>query len=99
MRDHQQEENLQIILNPQLRLILERGADRRRENLPVVNEVAIIVPEEYGEAGFRDIVLARCGMGSEQHGAFTTINPNYGVYLPLHYVLFFPRGEFGWYWG
>ena len=51
-----------IVLNPQLRLILEAGADRRRENLPTSDEVAVIIPDEYSDASFRDIVLAeRCG--------------------------------------
>jgi len=65
----------------------------------VVDEVAMMVPEEYGEAGFSDIVLARRGMQGEGQGAFTTINPNHSAYLPLHYVIFFPRGELRWHWG
>ena len=35
-----------IILNPQMRLVLEEGADRRRENLPTSDEVAVIFPDE-----------------------------------------------------
>ena len=49
---------LRIILNPQLRLIVETGADKRQENLPTSNEVAIIIPNEYDVAGNRDIILA-----------------------------------------
>ena len=44
----EQEPNLRIILNPQLSLIVETGADMRRENLPTANEVAMILLEEYG---------------------------------------------------
>ncbi|KAG0636372.1 hypothetical protein HOY80DRAFT_1088989 [Tuber brumale] len=46
------EPNLRIILDPQLRLMVETGADLRRENLPTANEVAMILPDEYGRAGF-----------------------------------------------
>ena len=55
----QRENDIRIILNPQLRLIIETGAERRRENLPISNEIALIIPDKYGEAGFRDIVLAK----------------------------------------
>ena len=41
----EQEPNLDIILDPQLSVILESGADMRRENLPTANEVAILLPE------------------------------------------------------
>ena len=49
---------LRVLLNPQLRLIIEHGADKRRENLPTSNEIAIIIPDEYPVAGYQDIVLA-----------------------------------------
>ena len=48
-----------VILNPQLRLVLEDGADRRRENLPVGDEIAVLIPDEVSEPSFRDILLAR----------------------------------------
>ena len=87
-----------LILDPQLSLVVERGADRRRENLPTRDEVAMILPEEYGDQGMRDIVLAN-RVNGEDVGAFTLINPNHALYLPLHYVLLFPNGELGWHWG
>ncbi|KAG0644478.1 hypothetical protein HOY80DRAFT_1028878 [Tuber brumale] len=52
------EPNLRIILDPQLKLVVESGADMRRENLPTADEVALILPEEYGQRGLRDLVLA-----------------------------------------
>ena len=96
----EREDNCRLILNPQLRLIVERGADRRRENLPTADEVSMILPEEYyGSEGFRDIILARRVNGEHVVNSFTLINPNHALYLPLHYVLFFPYGEPGWHWG
>ena len=95
----EQGQDYRIILNPQLSLIVESGADMRRENLPTADEVSMILPEEYGTAGFRDIVLAQRLNGVVPHRGFSIINPNHASYLPLHYVLFFPRGELGWHWG
>jgi len=88
-----------MILNPQLRLVVERGADLGRENLPTADEVSMILPEEYGSGGFRDIVRARRVHGEDLGRDLTLINPNHALYLPLHYVLLFPYGEHGWHWG
>ena len=76
---------------------METGADRRRENLPTSNEIAVIIPDEYGEAGFCDIVLAK--RTGNQNDNFSIINPNHASYMPLHYVLLFPQGDLGWHWG
>jgi len=94
----EQEQNLRIILDPRLSLIVESGADRTRENLPTANEVAMILPEEYGRGGFRDIVLAERVNGKVPDNGLTIINSNHASYLPLHYVLLFPYGEPGWHW-
>ena len=96
----QAEDNFRLILNPKLQLVVERGADMRRENLPTANEVSIIVPEDYESAGFRDIVLAKRINGDDDDAnRFTLINSNHASYLSLHYVLLFPYGESGWHWG
>jgi len=94
----EQEPNLRIILDPRLSLVVETGADMRRENLPTANEVAMILPEEYGKGGFRDIVLAERINGEIPNCGFSIIYPNHASYLPLHYVLLFPYGEPGWHW-
>ena len=78
-----------------MRLILEAGADRRRENLPTSNEVAVIIPDEYGDASFRDIVLAERRAPTDQP-RYSRINPTHAAYMPLHYMLLFPRGNTGW---
>ncbi|SLM34691.1 hypothetical protein LPUS_03610 [Lasallia pustulata] len=85
-------ETLQIILNPQMRLIMETGADRRRENLPTSKEVGLIIQDdEYSGPGHRDIVVTEChpdGRGPKFH----RISHNNAAYIPLHYVLLFPTG-------
>ena len=81
----QAEDNFCLILNPQLQLVVERGADMRRENLPTTDEVSMILPVEYGSAGFRDIVLAKRINGDDDDAnPFTLINSNHASYLPLH---------------
>jgi len=37
-----------IVIIPQLNLIMEKGADRRRENLPTANEITLLIFEEDG---------------------------------------------------
>ena len=90
-RLQQEPDGQRAILNPQLRLVIEKGADKRRENLPTSDEIAIIIPDEYDQAGICDIILAE-----RDDRSFHTINPNNAAYMPLHYVLLFPRGEPGW---
>ena len=92
IRKLQQRKGPVKVLNAQLKLIMETGADKRRENFPASNEVAIIIPDEYDVAGSRDIILDHYGNG------FSTINPNHAAYTTLHYVLLFPHGEHGWHW-
>jgi len=56
----------------------------------------MILPDEYGTGGFRDIVLAERVNGEVPDNGLTIINSNHGSYLPLHYVVLFPYGEHGW---
>ncbi|KAG5549150.1 hypothetical protein RHGRI_014498 [Rhododendron griersonianum] len=66
--------------------------DRRRFNLPTTDEVAIVIPEDGSESsGMRDIILHL-----EGNNGLMRINECHPAYLPLHYVLLFPRGELGW---
>lgn len=85
------------MLNPQMKLLLELGADWCRSNLPTTDEVAIIIPNEYKQGGFRDIVLAYQSP-EENNNQYHTISSNSAAYMPLHYMLFFPRGDLKWHW-
>lgn len=95
------QEDTRIILNPQLRLIMEKGADRRRENLPTGNEVALLIPEEEDKPGGRDLILAhRPARGStEERARLERIHFTHPAYMPLHYVLLFPDGDVGRHFG
>jgi len=46
-----------IVITPQLNLIMEKEADRRRENLPTTNEIALLIFEKDGQAPGRDLVF------------------------------------------
>ena len=81
-----------------MRLILEAGANWRRKNLLISDEVAVIIPDEHGNASFRDIVLAERCMPNKPL-RYCRINLAHAAYMPLHYVLLFPRGDTGWHWG
>jgi hypothetical protein len=80
-----------------MRLVVQSGADQRRENLPTSVEIAGILPDEWDQASERDIILAvrdPTGNGPRLHRVAVT----HAAYMPLHYVLLFPFGEYGWHY-
>ena len=78
-----------------MRLILEAGANCHHKNLPTSNKVAVIILDKYSNASFRDIILAERYTPNKQP-RYCRINLTYAAYMPLHYVLLFPRGNTGW---
>jgi hypothetical protein len=89
-----------VLLTPELRLVQEVGADRRRENLPTASEVAAIIPDigpGWHERTFRDMHLRLRSAVPGTHG-LDRVDPSHGGYLPLQYVLLFPWGDQGWHW-
>jgi hypothetical protein len=93
-----QQTDFRILLNPQIRLIMESGADRRRENLPTSNEVTAIIPDEYTDASRRDLVLMVREAGRDRP-QIHIVNMTHAAYMPLHYVLLFLYGDPGWHYG
>jgi hypothetical protein len=47
-------QSTRILIMPRLQLIMEKGADRRRENLPVADEIALLIPGEKDKPGSRE---------------------------------------------
>ena len=86
-----------IILNPQIRLVLKEGADRRRENLLTSDEVTVIIPDEYSDPSCRDIILTE-RIGPDERPRYRRINATQAAYMPLHYVLLFPHGDYSWHY-
>lgn len=85
-------EEICVILNPQMKLLLELGADRHHSNLPTIDEVAIVIPDEYNQGELRDIVLAYRNPENDTY-QYHNISSNLAAYIPLHYILFFPCGD------
>jgi hypothetical protein len=81
-----------------MRLIVESGADKRRENLPTSDEIAAVIPDELGDSGPRDLVLAFRNT-SNRRRQLSKVHVTHASYMPLHYVLLFVFGEYGWHWG
>ena len=77
-----------------MQLILEAGANCRRENLLTSDKVAVIIPDEYGNTSFRDIVLAERYTPNKQP-QYYRINLTHTAYMPLYYILLFPYGNTG----
>ena len=78
-----------------MRLILKASANWRCKNLPISNKVAVIIPDKYSDASFRNIVLIEHCVPNKQP-RYCCINLTHTAYIPLHYVLLFPRGNTGW---
>ena len=82
-----------VLLGPQLQLTLKTGPDRRRENLPTSDELAVIIPDAAADAQVREIVLA--ARGGQDGSRYQRISSAHAAYMPLHYVLLFPKGDPG----
>jgi hypothetical protein len=93
-----QQADFQVILNPQMRLVVEAGVDRRRENLLTGDKVTAIIPDEYTAASRRDLVLT-VREGGQDRPQLYTVDVTHVAYMPLHYVLLFPYGDPGWHYG
>ena len=87
---------LQVILSLCMQLVLEKGTDKCHENLPTTMELAALLPLEYNEPSFRDVIIAFC---DDTDPDFTDreffINKSHPAYMSLHYVLFFSFGGQG----
>ncbi|KIJ35047.1 hypothetical protein M422DRAFT_262790 [Sphaerobolus stellatus SS14] len=79
--------------NLTLWLHFDATKDQRRYNAPTSTEVAALLlgpaDQPYDK---RDIILYLWG------GGVCRIDEGSPYYTPLHYVLLFPKGEFGWHW-
>ena len=67
--------------------------DKRRYNLPITNEVAVIIPgnEDAEAIGSRDIILRR----RTDANTLQSLYDGHPAYSCLHYVLLFPTGQHG----
>jgi hypothetical protein len=77
-----------------MRLILESGANCRRENLLTSNKGIAFILNEYINASRRDLVLT-VREASRERPQMRIINVIYIAYMPLYYVLLFLYGDPG----
>ena len=80
-----------------MQLIVESGADRRRENLPTSDEVTALIPDEFTDASRRDLILA-VREASQDRPQIRKVDVTHAAYMPLYYVLLFPHGDPGWHY-
>ena len=76
---------------------MEHGTDQRRENLPVTDEIALLLPNEKNDRPQREIILtARLTRDTaNQVEPLHRIPYTHALYQALHYVLLYPFGEPG----
>jgi hypothetical protein len=83
-----------IVISPRLNLIVKKDADQRRENLPVVSEVVLLLPGEDDRPSRRNLILtARPARDAAyQTVPLQEISYTHPLYYTLHYVLLYPYG-------
>jgi hypothetical protein len=80
-----------------MRLIIKSGADCCQENLLTSNEVAAILTDKFNRAFCCDIVLVVYNPQGREP-VLAHINLTHAAYMPLHYVLLFLSGDYGWHY-
>ena len=63
-------------------------------NLPTVNEMVIILSDEYNQLCFHNIVICSCHTEGAQHG-FSCVHLSHAAYMPFQYPLFFSHSDSG----
>ncbi len=89
--------SMHVILNLQLKLIVERDFDQRCTTLLMISEVAVFISNEYNEIKYQDIVFAK-RTAVDEESRFHCINHNNIIYFSLHYILFFSEDKSNWHW-
>ena len=78
-----------------MEVVVQEGADLRRENLPVGSEVAAIIPDVLNNDYFRDIILVERHAEDGRTIPYNCIHGKHPAYLSLVYPLMFPFGDNG----
>ncbi|ORE12654.1 hypothetical protein BCV71DRAFT_190687, partial [Rhizopus microsporus] len=89
-----------IVISPSMRMHLIKGSDRHTYNLLIMEEIATVIPIEYSDKGYCDIVLTLRGnnslcqnIGFEQR--FQRISQTHAAYVCTNFVLIFHHGTYG----
>src|SRR6266498_5870041 len=75
---------------------MEKGVDRRRENLPTVNEIVLLIFKEDGQTPGRDLVfiLKADRPAADQNLYLQNIYFTHPLYISLYYIFIFSWGDF-----
>ncbi len=85
-----------MVLNLQIYLMIKIKADQHWENLPIVDEIAIIILYKAEVVSHWDIIFAERTEDSILR-VFSNIYVYYTAYIPLIYPLIFLFGDYGYY--
>ncbi len=88
---------MHVILNLQLKLIVERDSDQQYTTLLIISEVTVFISDEYNKIKHWNIVVAK-HTAVDEESRFHCINYDNITYFSLHYVLFFSEGKSSWHW-
>ena len=75
-----------MLISPQIRLVIESGADKRRENLPTASEVAVILLGKMDGSRPRDLILTVRDL-AYNGPRLRQIHILHDLYMPLYYML------------
>jgi hypothetical protein len=76
---------------------MEKGAYRRRGNLPMAHEVALLIPGEDDKQGNHDLILTKrpAQSAADQAPTLQQISYIHPLYPTLHYVLLYALSDPG----
>jgi hypothetical protein len=85
------------VITSRLQLIIKKKADRRRENLPVIDEIALLIPGKKDKSGSREIIFITRPARDipNQVESLYQIPYTHPLYHTFHYVLLYPFSEPG----
>ena len=84
--------SMHVILNLQLKLIIEHDSDQWCITLLMISEVAVFISDEYNEIKHWNIFVAK-HTAVDEESRFHCINHDNVAYFSLHYILFFSEDK------
>ena len=95
--DQHQQGSVQLMISSQMHLIMKAESNECHTNLLTANEMMVILPNEYDQACFCDIVICSHHTEGAQQG-FSHVHFSHATYIPLQYPLLFSYSDPGWTW-
>ena len=86
--DQHQQGSVQLTIFLQMHLVIKAESDECCTNLSTVNEMVVILSDEYDQLCFHDIVICSHHIRDAQYD-FSHIHFSYAAYMPLQYPLLF----------